>query len=169
MRWLTPLACLAAHFWLAACALDREDALRADLSAWVDLAETRHFTSNSSCTVALFTLHSSMLKSDAPPRVNSIDIALTRIAADQPVLFEMPGKSPDAISQDVMSRDLARGIGLISSGIGPTRACMDDWVMRGTYAMLTSSETHMIYAPAMNALLLIYPPEDFALFLRGSV
>jgi hypothetical protein len=46
---------------------------------------------------------------------------------------------------------------------------MEDWVARGTLAVLTSPDSEMVYAPAENALLLIYPPEAYAIYLRGTL
>lgn len=68
-----------------------------------------------------------------------------------------------------MSRDLSNGLGLISSGIGPARDCMDEKIMRGYYRVLMSPAAQMVYLPQENALLLLYPPEKLAFFLRGNV
>lgn len=153
--------------WLSGsgCALDREVALRSELSGWLFLAQTRVFESRAACTVAVFDLVSPELKGRAPSVAATLDEAMQRIRAARPVRFA-PGQSPDAISRAVMSRDLAPGLGLLSTGVGPAKACMEDWVARGFHRVLLSDSTVTVYDPGRNALLLVYPPESLAFFLR---
>lgn len=154
---------------LTSCALDQEDTLRADLSRWLHLGETRYFQSQTSCTAAVFALTEPEFKEERPAPAASVATALRRIEANEPVRFVMVGRSPDQISQALMSADLARGLGVLSSGVGPALSCLEDWVSSGVYHVLTSPEAQLVYDPSENALLLVYPPDPLAIYLRGNV
>ncbi|MBS0125199.1 hypothetical protein [Thetidibacter halocola] len=154
---------------LAGCALDTEDGLRDYLRGWVFLAQTRHFTSKSECTVAVFDLASDSLRSTAPVQVTEFRQALVYLRQDRAVWFDMPGISPHDISRAVMSLDLPSGLGLLSSGVGPATGCIaDPAVSNGFYSVMTSGLSVTLYDPAANALILLYPPEHLLLVLRGS-
>ncbi len=153
---------------LSACTLDKEAELRAQLSGWIFLAQTRHFVSKMSCTVAVFDLVRPDISSKVE-RAKSIETALTRVRKGRPVLFDIPNVSPNEISQQLMSKDLGKGLGMLSTGVGPAKDCMEDEVAAGYYAVLMSSDTRTIYDPAGDALLMIYPQGNLAFFLRGNV
>ena len=141
MRWMTRLAILlTVLLGPAGCALDREAALRAELSAWLFLSQTRYFASSHGCTAAVFDLVSPALKSAAPPAVTSLDTALARIGQGRAVRLSGPARSPNALSQALMTRDMHAGLGLLSAGVGPARACMPDWVARGYQRVLRSPD-----------------------------
>lgn len=153
---------------LSGCALDKEAALRQKLSGWVYLSETRHFISKMTCTVAVFDLARPEISSKVP-RARSIKTALVRVRNGQPVLFEMPDTSPNTLSEGLMSQDLGKGLGMLSTGVGPVKDCMEAEIADAYYAVLMSPETRTVYDPGGNALLLVYPPENLAFFLRGDV
>ncbi|WP_172329855.1 hypothetical protein [Mangrovicoccus sp. HB161399] len=156
---------------LAGCSLDREDALRAELAPWLSLLGTRQFVSKSSCTLAVFRLETADVAMEGGLQsAMSAGPALDLVAAGVPVIFDFPGRSPTEISEQLMSKDLARGLGLLSSGIGPVLDCAESEVIRkGIYRMLVTRATRMIYVPDGNALILVYPPEKLAVFMRGNV
>ncbi len=153
---------------LSGCALDREYRLRAELSEWLRLGETQFFASRLSCTVGVFA-YSGTRPGRGPPHAQRIGAALDRIRAGQAVRFDLPGQSPNAISEAVMSRDLGRGLGLLSSGVGPMRDCMTERIARGYYRVILSEQSQMAYDPGGNALIVLYPPEKLVFFLRGNV
>ncbi|MGH1414306.1 MAG: hypothetical protein ACRBB0_12505 [Pelagimonas sp.] len=153
---------------LAGCALDKEADLRRHLSGWIFVAQTRYFTSKMVCTVAVFDLARSEISSKVS-RATSIDTALIRVHKGIPVLFDIPDISPNSISEQLMSRDLGKGLGMLSTGVGPAKDCMDDDVAAAYFAVLMSPETRTVYDPAGDALLMVYPPENLAFFLRGNV
>lgn len=162
---------LSACLMLVSCAsLDEEDSLRAELKKWLFLAQTKHFTSKQTCTIGVFELASSELRSTAPRKVTTFREALHYIRKDRAVTFDMPGVTPSEISEGVMSLDLSHGLGLVSAGVGPYLDCLEEGpIMNGFYAVLTSPEAVTIYSPAGNFLLMVYPPEAVALFMRGNV
>lgn len=162
------IACLGAIALLAGCELDTEESLKEQLSARLYILETMHFTSKSSCTAAVFTLALGEFRKPYP-LVETLDRALQRIRAQNPVQFALEGLSPNEITEAIMSRDLPSGLGLISAGIGPARDCMDERISRGYHRVLLSPMSQMVYMPADNALLILYPPEKLAFFLRGNV
>ncbi|MCT4559679.1 MAG: hypothetical protein N4A61_16655 [Pelagimonas sp.] len=156
---------------LTACQqLDEEEALRAQLKEWLFLAQTKHFNTKTTCTTAVFELASNAIRSSGPRVVTDLREAVTYLKKERAVLFDLPGMTPSEISEGVMSLDLPTGLGLVSSGVGPYLDCLEEGpIMNGFYAVLTSPETITIYDPAQNALLMIYPPESVALFMRGNV
>lgn len=162
---------MAVLLLLGGCALDREEDLRDSLSDWLKLAQTRHFFSKPTCTVAIFDLASDQpRKGRGPIRGVTYKQALFLIERGHSILFDMPGVSPNKISEQIMSRNLEMGLGVLSSGIGPVLRCMEDeGIQKGVYRILVSPEARLAYLTEGNALLLIYPPEMLAVFLRGNV
>lgn len=166
LRWLMVTVPLAL---LPSCgALDEEEALRADLAQWIYLAQTRYFTSKRNCTVAVFDVARAEVRT-VVPRVSSVETALLRIEKGQPVYFRTRQTTPNEISQALMSKNLQKGVGMLTAGTGPTTDCMTDGIAAGYYRILTSDQTLTIYDPAGEALLLVYPPELLAIFLRNSM
>lgn len=153
---------------LAGCALDSEDELRRVLGSRLYLLDTVHFSSAGNCTAAVFTLALAEFRAPFPMAV-SLEGALDKLEAGEAAHLHLEGLTPNEISEAVMSHDLPTGLGLISAGIGPAQDCMSDPVSRGYYRVLTSVETQMVYLPEENALLLLYPPEKLAFFLRGNI
>jgi hypothetical protein len=162
------LLALLALVFTASCDLDTEEAVKAQLSGRLYILETMHFTSKGSCTAAVFTLALGEFRKPYP-LATSLETAMARVKAQQTVQFALAGLTPHQVSEAIMSRDLSNGLGLISSGIGPARDCMDEKIMRGYYRVLMSPAAQMVYLPQENALLLLYPPEKLAFFLRGNV
>lgn len=153
---------------LTGCALDKEESLRKALTSRLYIQETVHFVSTRSCTAAVYSLAKAEFR--APyPSVVSYERALEKIGEGADFLFVIEGASPNEISEGIMSRDLPKGLGLISAGIGPANGCMDARISLGFYRVLMSPQSQLVYMPEKNALLLVYPPERLAFFLRGSV
>lgn len=165
------LGILALVAMLASCKLDREADLRADLSRWLALQETQHFISRGTCTVAIFGLeHSTLHPKNGLRLALSTSSGMRLIDKGEAVLFGLRGMSPSLISEALMSKDLAKGLGLLSSGIGPVLTCaQDDGIRTGIYQILVAPQSRLIYVPQGNAMILIYPPKNLAVFLRGNV
>ncbi len=156
---------------LAGCQLDSEEDLRSELSQWLTPVETKHFLSKSSCTVGIFRVKTpDVALENGMERAFNAEAALELVEAGSPVLFEFAGKSPTEVSEALMTADLARGLGLLSSGIGPVLSCaQEDKLRQGIYRMLIYRGTKLIYLPSGNAMVLVYPPEKLAVFMRGNV
>lgn len=155
---------------VSGCALDDEEELRSYLKNWLFVAQTKHFKSKSNCTVAVFHLASSSLRSKSPRKVKSYREAVDYIRKNRAVTFDMPGVPPSELSEGVMSLDLSNGLGMVSSGVGPFQDCLKEGpIQNGFYAVLTSVHAITIYDPNANALIMVYPPEDLVLFMRGNV
>ncbi len=150
--------------------LDTEEAVRAQLGGWVFLAQTRDFTSRGTCTAAIFDTISGELRASGPlRRVDDLHAGQRLLSQGRAVAFEIPGMTPNMVSEGLMSVNLYEGLGLISSFVGPARACMDASFQADVYLALMSDETVMIYDPASNALVLLHRPSQIAFFLRGNV
>jgi hypothetical protein len=171
-RWIRRGAALGGLLGLltGCLRLDTEAEVRALLKTWVFLAQTREFTSKGSCTAAIFdTVSPSLRGSGAVWTVTDVRSGLRRVEQGQAVAFDLPGISPNEVSEQVMSISLSDGLGLISSFVGPAQACMGDQFQSDVYLALMSPDTVMIYDPTQNALLLLHRPSQIAFFLRGNV
>ncbi len=162
------MAALLALLALGGCDLDSEAELRAVLSHRVYLLDTVHFASKSTCTAGVFTLALSEFRKGYAG-VTSISKGVELIEQGVAVHFIMPGHSPNAISEQVMTHDLPHGLGLVSAAVGPAENCMSEPVARGYFRVLMSEETDLVYLPADNSVLLLYRPEKLAFYLRGDV
>lgn len=169
LRQMVGLVALAAL--LTGCfRLDTEEAVRAQLGGWVFLAQTRVFTSRGTCTAAIFDTISGDLRASGPVRrVGDLRAGQHLLSQGRAVAFEIPGMTPNMVSEALMSVNLSEGLGLISSFVGPARACMDPSFQADVYLALMSDETVMIYDPATSALVLLHRPSQIAFFLRGNV
>ncbi len=165
------MALVALTALLAGCfRLDTEAGVRAQLRTWLFLAQTRHFTSRSTCTAAIFETISGELRGSGPlRRVADLDSGQRLLAKGHAVAFELPGLTPNMVSEALMSVNLSEGLGLISSFVGPSQACMTEAFQNDVYLALMSPDTVMIYDPSHNALVLLHRPSQIAFFLRGNV
>lgn len=162
---------LAALAVLPGCfALDEEPALRDEVAQWVFLAQTRGFTSRRTCTAASFDVISDQLRvTGGPVRVTSVREGVQALKAGRAVAFDLPGRSPAEISEEVSSLDLPQGLGLISSVVGPSRSCIAKVFATDLHRVLMSPDTLMVYDPGGNAVLFLYRPMPVVFFLRGNV
>ncbi|MBP0481126.1 hypothetical protein [Sagittula salina] len=168
LRLVTGFAALSL---LASCifALDEEEALRVDLKRLVYLAQTRSFTSRSTCTAAIFDLASDQVRSQGMRIVSDVRSGLRLVKEGRVVAFDVPGLTPNMVSEQVMSMNLYAGLGLISSFVGPSKDCMDDQFQVDVYYALMTPDSLTIYDPERNALLLLHRPKRLLFYLRGDV
>lgn len=161
---------LLALLLLAACfPLDKEEALREELRNFVWLAQTRRFESQSTCTAAIFDLASTGVRSARVRVVSDVRAGIELVKQGRAVAFDIPGKTPNMVSEEMMSINLYEGMGLVSSFIGPSLACMDDQFQVDAYYALMTEDTMAIYDPGMNALMLLHRPKQLLFFMRGNV
>ena len=166
-RWRIRVAAVALAL-LPGCDLDREQALREDLSRFLYLGPTLHLESKSVCTAAVFEVQIATFRPGTAQAV-TMRQAASLIAEGRPVIFADRGLSPDRVTQALMSADLHAGLGLMASGLTPIAQCMQtDDIARGFHRVLTSEASRLLYDPQGDALLILYPPERLALFLRRS-
>ncbi len=165
------MALVALTGLLTGCSrLDTEAGVRAHIKTWVFLAQTRHFTSRSTCTAAIFDTISGELRGSGPVRrVADLQSGQRLLAEGRAVAFELPGLTPNMVSEALMSVNLSEGLGLISSFVGPSLTCMTEAFQNDVYLALMSPDTVMIYDPSRNALLLLHRPSQIAFYLRGNV
>lgn len=171
-RFLSPLLILRVLplVLLAACfPLDKEEELRVRLGSLVYLAQTRVFVSKGACTAAIFDLASDAVRKPAVRAVSNVRTGVQLAKEGRVVAFDVTGLTPNAVSEQVMSIDLPGGMGLISSFIGPTLACMDDQFQVDVYYALMTPDSLTIYDPASNAIMLLHRPKKLLFYLRGNV
>ena len=155
---------------LAGCfPMDKEEALREELQTLVYLAQTRRFTSKSTCTAAIFDLVSDRVRSKTVRTVSDVRSGLRLIKEGRVVAFDVTGANPNEVSEQLMSLSLEQGVGLLSSFVGPSLDCMDDQYQVDVYYALMAPESLAIYDPGANAIMLLYRPKRLLFFLRGNV
>lgn len=155
---------------LAACfPLDKEEDLRAGLRGIVYLAQTRRFESKSTCTAAIFDLASDAVRTPAVRRVSNVREGIELAKQGRIVAFDVPGLTPNMVSEQMMSINLYEGMGLISSFIGPSMECMDDQFQVDVYYALMTEDSMAIYDPASNAMMLLHRPKKLLFYMRGNV
>ena len=165
---LTALAGLAlALMGLVGCALDSESEVRAQLATWVNLGETHYFDSSMGCTAGLFAVEDTRLRSFIT-KVRSVDSGLKAIEEDKTVAFDIAGQSPSLVSEAVMTADLPKGLGLLSSGVA-AKDCMKDGLKRAYLTTLNSAQAVMIYDAKTNAVAILDRINKRVFFARGDV
>ncbi|KIC21621.1 hypothetical protein [Leisingera sp. ANG-Vp] len=158
---------LAALAILSGCALDKEDALRAQLSAWVELGETYFFQSSSSCTAAVFHTAESPRITSMLDRARSIETGMKMLDAGKPVVFAVSGKSPNAVTEAIMSRNLPQGLGVLNSGLAGV-SCMSDLVKSIYYQAIRNPASKLVFVPDGHAMLVLDKQAMALIYVRGN-
>ncbi|MEQ5868430.1 hypothetical protein J4E08_00805 [Sagittula sp. NFXS13] len=170
LLWARSVAGLIGLTLLASCfPMDAEEELREELKQFVYLAQTRRFESQATCTAAIFDLAGTGVRSEAVRTVSNVRAGLKLVQEGRAVAFDVPGLTPNMVSEQMMSINLYAGMGLISSFVGPSLACMDDQFQVDAYYALMSQDTLTIYDPTMNAIMLLHRPRQLLFFMRGNV
>ncbi|MFZ7090122.1 hypothetical protein [Primorskyibacter sp. 2E233] len=161
------LGVLTALVGLTACQLDTEQEARKIVAPWIFLAETEQFTSEKDCTVARFAVVSAEVRRTRGPVImNSVRAAIPLLQEGRTVAFDIPGLTPNQVSEQLMSINLFKGLGMLASFVGPGKRCMDDTFAVDAYTVLMSSDTMMIYDPVTYSMVLLYRPAKVAFFMR---
>ncbi|WP_264210235.1 hypothetical protein [Leisingera thetidis] len=158
---------LTALAFLSACALDKEEALRAQLSAWVDLGETFFFQSSMSCTAAVFHTAESPRITSLVERARSLNTGMQMLEAGKPVAFAVSGKSPNAVTEDIMSRNLPQGLGVLNSGLAGV-SCMSDLVKSVYYQAIRNPASTLVFVPDSGAMLVLDKQAMALIYVRGN-
>ncbi|AAV94402.1 hypothetical protein KQ247_14250 [Ruegeria pomeroyi] len=161
-----PLAVLAL-IGLAACALDREAEVRAQLGGWMPLGDTLYFESKLECTAGVFATPADILQTKVRT-VSTLRDGLAALSREAIVAFDLEGETPDQVSQAVMSADLPKGLGILASGLS-ARACMDEATKSAYLSALHSPAALLIFAPDNNALVILDRDRRQVFFARGDV
>ena len=151
---------------LSACTLDSEAELRKQLMNWVKLGDTFYFSSSSTCTAAIFHIETARISSTLES-VRSVETGMQMVTEQLPVLFKVKGKSPNAIVEEIMSKDLPNGLGVLNSGLAGV-SCMSDEEKTLYYRAITNRNSQMAYLPTENAMLVVDPQAMAAFFVRGN-
>jgi hypothetical protein len=151
---------------LSGCTLDKEEEVRAKLADWVTLGETYFFESNGSCTAAVFHVESPRISSLLEP-ARSVDTGLKMLAQGQAVVFKVGDKSPNALVEAIMSRDLPHGISVLSSGLAGVN-CMSELVKSIYHQAIMNPTSNMAFIPEGNAIMVVDSQAKAVIYVRGS-
>jgi hypothetical protein len=151
----------------AGCAMDREAEVRARLAEWVEPGDTLWFRSTMDCTAAVFRTKTVTPSPDVQ-RVTSVRQGLLLLGHDVIVGFDVDGLSPTQVSEEVMSADLPRGLGVLSSGVA-AKGCMDEQTTRSYLSALHSDQAMLIFDPAGKVLAVLDRAGQRIFFARGTV
>ena len=152
---------------LAACGLDTAEEARQRAERWLYLGDEMHFNAGPFCSVAIYRLTRPEARGNLF-HVGDVERALWHLGQDHAVAIHLKGRSPNDFSQQLMSKDLPAGLGLLSSATGP-RKCMTDEIARGVYVMLMTPDAWTIYDPTSDVLVLADFEKGVAVYLRGNV
>lgn len=152
---------------LSACKRDTPEEARARAQTWLHLGEQVHFSASAYCAVGVYRLTKDEARGTLY-HVSDAERALWHIRQDHPIAMHHPDKSPNDFSQELMSRDLPEGLGLLSSATGP-RECMTDDIARGVFVILMTPEAWTIYDPGTDVLVLADFRRGYAVYMRGNV
>lgn len=160
------LTLISALTILSGCALDKEDEVRAQLSEWVELGDTYFFDSSSTCTAAVFHTENPRISSLLKP-ARSVDTGLKQLAAGQPVVFKVGGKSPNALVEAIMSRDLPHGISVLNSGLAGVN-CMSELVKSIYHQAIMNPSSRMAFIPEGDGIMIVDAQAKAVIYVRGN-
>lgn len=160
------LTLISALFLLSGCALDKEEELRVQLSEWVMLGDTYFFASNGTCTAAVFHTENPRISSLLPP-ARSVDTGLKMLAEGQPVVFKVGGKSPNALVESIMSRDLPHGISVLNSGLAGVD-CMSELVKSIYHQAIMNPTSRMAFIPEGHGVMIVDAQAKAVIYVRSN-
>ncbi|KAA9009919.1 hypothetical protein [Histidinibacterium aquaticum] len=158
---------LVVSMTLSGCRVDSSQTARATTEAWLYPGEEVFFNASPYCAVAVYRLTRNRARGTLY-HVSDVDRALWHVGQGHAVAIHMAGRSPNDFSRAMMSKDLPKGLGLLSSATGP-RECMPEHIARGVFAVLMTPGAWTIYDPGGNALVLADFDRGLAVFMRGNV
>ncbi len=160
------LTLISTLFLLSGCALDKEEELRVQLSEWVMLGDTYFFESNGTCTAAVFHTENPRISSLLPP-ARSVDTGLKMLAEGQPVVFKVGGKSPNALVESIMSRDLPHGISVLNSGLAGVD-CMSELVKSIYHQAIMNPTSRMAFIPEGHGVMIVDAQAKAVIYVRSN-
>ncbi|MDE4131945.1 hypothetical protein PXK00_02405 [Phaeobacter sp. QD34_3] len=165
MRRMT-LALMAGLFLLSACALDEEEEVRAMVSPWVQLGDTYFFESSSTCTAAVFHTASPRISS-LVSKARSVSTGMKMLSEGKPVSFDVGGKTPNMLTEEIMSRDLPQGISVLNSGLAGAN-CMSELVKSIYYQAIMNPQSRLIFVPDGDAMIVVDRQAGALIYVRGN-
>lgn len=151
---------------LAGCTLDTEEEVRAQVSQWVELGDTFLFHSSSVCTAGVFYVKSPRINSMVA-KARSVDTGMKMLKEGGPVAFDVGGRSPNSLTEAIMSKDLPEGISVLNSGLAGAN-CMDDLAQGVYYQAIMNPKSRMIFVPDGDAMIIVDREAGALIFVRGN-
>jgi hypothetical protein len=152
----------------AGCAMDSEEAIRAEVSAWVNPGETLYFDSSMDCTAAQFEVPNLVGDKSALAYATRCAKGLEALQQGRAVAFDVPGQSPNAVSEQVMTQDLPQGLGVLSSGISG-KNCMTGGVKAAYLSALLDPDAVLFFHPETDGMAVLDRSNRRLYFVRGNV
>jgi hypothetical protein len=152
---------------LAGCAMDKEDEVRARIGDWVTLGDTSYFKSTMDCTAGVFDVEGVRITS-LITKARSVATGMTLLKEGEAVAFDVKGLSPNAVSEQIMSKDLPQGIGVLSSGISG-KNCMSDPVKNAYLRALLDPDSVLMFDPDGNVMAVLDRSNEKLYYARGTV
>ena len=152
---------------LAGCAMDKEAEVRERLGDWVSLGDTTYFNSSMSCTAAVFEVDGLRITS-LISKARSIATGMTLLEDGKAVAFDVKGLSPNGVSEQIMTQNLSRGLGVLSSGVAG-KDCMTDDIKQAYLRSLLDPNSVLMFDPNGNVMAVLDRAKKQLFFSRGTV
>jgi len=152
---------------LAGCAMDDEEDVRAQVGNWVTLGDTSYFKSTMDCTAGVFAVEGTRITS-LIAKARSVATGMTLLKDGTAVAFDVKGLSPNAVSEQIMSKDLPQGLGVLSSGIAG-KNCMSDPVKDAYLRALLDPDSVLMFDPDGNVMAVLDRSNATLYYARGTV
>jgi hypothetical protein len=152
---------------LTGCAMDKEAEVRAHAGDWVSLGETSYFNSTMHCTAGVFKVEGVRITS-LITKARSVATGMTLLKSDMAVAFDIKGQSPNTVSEQIMTKDLPQGIGVLSSGIAG-KNCMSKPVKDAYLRALLDRSSVLMFDPDGNVMAVLDRSNQKLYYARGTV
>ena len=164
MRWALSAAAVLS---LAACTKDTEEDVRAEVSNWLSLGDTRYFKSTRACTAGIFETRSGRWTS-AVVDARSWEEARLAFERDRVVVFESISLSPSDFTGIIVDEDPSLGSQIISAGLA-ARDCLDDTGQKSYLAALRDVNATLIYDPMTQTVGVLEADRSRFIASRGEL
>ena len=96
-----------------------------------------------------------------------MDTGLKMVAEGQPVVFKVGGKSPNALVEAIMSRDLPHGISLLTSGLAGVN-CMSELVKAIYHQAIMNPTSRMAFIPDGHGVMIVDAQAKAVIYVRSN-
>lgn len=152
---------------LAACAMDKEAAVRAQLNNWLVLEDTQYFKSKRDCTAGLFTIGAKQIMSSVT-KVHSTSLGLRLIGQGRAVAFDMADSTPAQVQEEIDKSDHSVGLAMLVSGLS-AQTCFTPALETTFSDTLHTAGVVLIYDPGNHALALFEGARKQVFYTRGEL
>ena len=158
---------LAGVIGVAGCAMDRAEAVKAEVARYLYPGEVLYFKSDMDCTAAVFKAVSDDVKSSIR-LASSVEEAIRLVQRNGTVGFHRFGLSPNEITEQLDTLDRSFALGMVTASVA-AKNCMTAEVQQRFFDVLQMPDASIIYDKERRVVIVLDTQRRTILFGRGNL